>query len=102
MDNHDDLDDILGDAVVADGFLPVPAPDGAGNGSAESVAEWLTSDEASALLRVDRKSLQAAALQGEVPGAARIGRIWRFHRPALLGPWPNRRKPQPALRRRSA
>lgn len=43
----------------------------------------LTLMEAAQLLRVRPEVLEASAQQGDVPGR-KIGRSWRFHRPALL------------------
>jgi excisionase family DNA binding protein len=47
-------------------------------------AEFLSVDEAAALLRVDRKSLYSAVDRREVPGVVRIGRVIRIRRSALL------------------
>lgn len=42
----------------------------------------LTLDEAAAYLRVHPRTLRTKASKGEVP-AAKIGRVWRFHRNQL-------------------
>ena len=42
-------------------------------------AEIMTLDEAAAYLRVHPRTLRTKASEGEVP-AAKIGRVWRFHR----------------------
>lgn len=44
--------------------------------------EILTLDEAAAYLRVHPRTLRTRASEGEVP-AAKIGRVWRFHRDQL-------------------
>ena len=40
--------------------------------------------EARALLRVSRNTLYRLLRAGEVPGARRVGKVWRFHQPTLL------------------
>ncbi|MFB1484199.1 helix-turn-helix domain-containing protein [Corallococcus sp. RDP092CA] len=50
--------------------------------------EFLTVEEAAALLRVNRKTLYEAIRLGQVPGIARLGRVLRIHRDALLAWWP--------------
>jgi excisionase family DNA binding protein len=44
----------------------------------------LTTDEAAAFLRVDRKTLYEAIRQQQIPGVIRIGRCVRLHRDTLL------------------
>lgn len=46
--------------------------------------EFLTAEEAAALLRVNRKTFYRALERGEVPGVVRIGRLTRIRRSALL------------------
>ena len=41
-------------------------------------------DPATALLRVDRKSIYESIRRGELPGVVRVGRVIRISRPALL------------------
>ena len=45
--------------------------------------EVLTTNEAAALLRVDRRLLCAEAKRGNIPGN-KVGRDWRFPRDVLL------------------
>lgn len=45
-------------------------------------SDILTLDEAAAYLRVHPRTLRTKASEGEVP-AAKIGRVWRFHREQL-------------------
>lgn len=47
--------------------------------------EFLTSDEAMALLRVSRKAFYSAIAANEIPGVVRVGRCIRIRRSALLG-----------------
>ena len=44
----------------------------------------LTVDELAALLRVEPKTIYRAVKLGEIPGARRLGRAIRIHRPTLL------------------
>lgn len=44
----------------------------------------LTVDEASALLRVNRKTIYEAIARGQLPGVRRVGRKLRLCRTALL------------------
>jgi len=44
----------------------------------------MTADEVAALLRVNRKSVYAAVIRGDLPGAHRVGRKLRFARDAVL------------------
>jgi excisionase family DNA binding protein len=46
--------------------------------------EFLTVDEAAALLRVNRKTLYESIRLGQVPGAIRVGKALRIRRAALL------------------
>lgn len=46
--------------------------------------QFLSIDEAAALLRVNRNTLYEAAKRGELPGVVKIGRILRVRRSALL------------------
>lgn len=45
--------------------------------------EFLSVDEAAALLRVNRKSLYQAIDRGEMPGVIKLGRTIRIRRSAL-------------------
>lgn len=44
----------------------------------------MTTEEVAALLRVNRKSVYAAVLRGDLPGVHRVGRKLRFSRDAVL------------------
>ena len=46
--------------------------------------DFLSIDEAAALLRVNRKTLYEAAQRNELPGVVKIGRILRVRRSALM------------------
>jgi excisionase family DNA binding protein len=46
--------------------------------------EFLTVDEAAALMRVNRKTLYESIRLGQVPGVIRIGKALRIRRDALL------------------
>ncbi|MDC0712737.1 helix-turn-helix domain-containing protein [Stigmatella sp. ncwal1] len=60
------------------------------------VPEFLT-DEAAALLRVNRKTLYESIRLGQVPGIVRIGKSLRIRRAALLEFSPGKGR-DPALR----
>ena len=47
-------------------------------------ARVLTVDEVAALLRMDRKSVYAALSQGRIPGAVRVGKVFRIGKDAVL------------------
>ncbi|MBJ6766123.1 helix-turn-helix domain-containing protein [Myxococcaceae bacterium JPH2] len=47
--------------------------------------EFLTVEEAAALLRVNRKTLYEAIRFGQVPGVVRVGKALRIRRAALVG-----------------
>jgi excisionase family DNA binding protein len=49
--------------------------------------DWLTSDEARERLRVGRTKFYELLLDGQIPGAVRLGRTWRIHWPTLLRSW---------------
>ncbi|WP_140874501.1 helix-turn-helix domain-containing protein [Myxococcus xanthus] len=49
------------------------------------VPDFLTVEEAAALLRVNRKTLYASIRLGQMPGVVRIGKSLRVHRDALIG-----------------
>ena len=53
------------------------------NGDSSS-AEFLTVDEAAALLRVNRKTLYESIRRGAVPGTVHVGRSVRLRRSVLL------------------
>ncbi|WP_408888698.1 helix-turn-helix domain-containing protein [Myxococcus faecalis] len=46
--------------------------------------DFLTVEEAAALLRVNRKTLYEAIRLGQVPGIVRLGRVLRIHRTTLV------------------
>lgn len=48
------------------------------------VPVFMTIEEAAELLRLNSGSLYKMAQRGEIPGARKIGRAWRIHRPTLL------------------
>jgi excisionase family DNA binding protein len=52
---------------------------------AEPEPEFLTVDEAAAILRVGRNAAYDAIERGEIPGVQRVGRLIRIRRKALLG-----------------
>jgi excisionase family DNA binding protein len=49
-----------------------------------ALPEFLTVDEAAALLRVNRKTLYESIRLGQVPGVMRVGKALRIRRAALL------------------
>lgn len=49
------------------------------------VPDFLTVEEAAALLRVNRKTLYESIRLGQMPGVVRIGKSLRVHRDALVG-----------------
>lgn len=51
----------------------------------DSDPEFLTVDEAAELLRLDRKTVYGMATRRELPGARKMGRVYRIHRPTLEG-----------------
>ncbi|PTL79769.1 helix-turn-helix domain-containing protein [Vitiosangium sp. GDMCC 1.1324] len=55
--------------------------------------EFLTVDEAAALLRVNRKTLYESIRRGEVPGAVHLGRSVRLRRSVLLSWTPGNSSP---------
>jgi excisionase family DNA binding protein len=46
--------------------------------------EYMTAEEVCRLLRISRPTLYSALARGQVPGALRVGRCWRFRRAALV------------------
>ena len=68
---------------------------------AGSVApEFLTVEEAAALLRVNRKTLYESIRLGQVPGVVRIGKALRIRRAALVESRPGKgRGPDDRCRR---
>jgi excisionase family DNA binding protein len=62
--------------------------------------ERIRCDEAAAILGVRTRTVQALALRGELPGAARIGGLWTFSEAALRKyieertQWPKDRRPR--------
>lgn len=62
----------------------------------------MTSEEVAKILRLDKRTVQYHAKQGNIPGAVKIGKMWRFN-PEKLREWleagqpmPPRKTPQPA------
>ena len=53
--------------------------------SREEGPEFLTIDEAAALLRLNRNTLYEAIRLGQVPGVMRVGRLLRLRRADLTG-----------------
>lgn len=51
---------------------------------ADAAPEFLTVDEAAALLRVNRKTLYESIRLNQVPGVLRVGKALRIRRAALL------------------
>jgi excisionase family DNA binding protein len=60
------------------GDVTMPSEEGS------QVPEFLTVDEAAALLRVNRKTLYESTRLEQVPGVVRIGKSLRIRRAALL------------------
>ncbi|ADO73926.1 helix-turn-helix domain-containing protein [Stigmatella aurantiaca] len=60
------------------GDVTMPSEEGS------QVPEFLTVDEAAALLRVNRKTLYESIRLEQVPGGVRIGKSLRIRRAALL------------------
>jgi excisionase family DNA binding protein len=54
-------------------------------GASTNAPEFLTVDEAAALLRVNRKTLYESIRLGQVPGVVHLGRTIRIRRTVLLG-----------------
>lgn len=61
---------------------------------------FLTVEEASALLRVNTKTLYAAIDDGEIPGARRIRGVLRIRRDALLAHFDGPMAPRPKSKRK--
>ncbi|SEN36674.1 DNA binding domain-containing protein, excisionase family [Stigmatella aurantiaca] len=72
------------------GDVTMPPEEGA------QVPEFLTVDEAAALLRVNRKTLYESIRLEQVPGVVRIGKSLRIRRAALLESSPGKGR-DPAL-----
>jgi excisionase family DNA binding protein len=49
-----------------------------------TTAELLDFDQARHLLALSRNTLYRLLRAGEIPGARRVGKAWRFHRATLL------------------
>ncbi len=54
-------------------------------GASTNAPEFLTVDEAAALLRENRKTLYESIRLGQVPGVVHLGRTIRIRRTVLLG-----------------
>lgn len=52
--------------------------------AADAGPEFLTIAEAAAWLRFNPKSFTELVGRGEVPGASKIGGVWRIHRPTVV------------------
>jgi excisionase family DNA binding protein len=65
-------------ALVSLHVGPDRLPSMDGDAGAESRAEVWTLDEAAAYLRMSPSKLRGLARSGEVPGAFRLGKPWRF------------------------
>jgi excisionase family DNA binding protein len=50
----------------------------------ETLPEVITIDELAAMLRVSLPTAYSAVQRGKVPGAVKIGRVWRLHRPTVV------------------
>lgn len=57
------------------------------------VPDFLTVDEAAALLRVNRKTLYESIRLGQIPGTVRLGRVLRIRRSALVNWMPGNSGP---------
>lgn len=57
------------------------------------VPDFLTVEEAAALLRVNRKTLYESIRLGQVPGIVRLGRVLRIRRSSLLNWMPGNSGP---------
>ncbi|WP_140869616.1 helix-turn-helix domain-containing protein [Myxococcus xanthus] len=55
--------------------------------------DFLTVEEAAALLRVNRKTLYESIRLGQVPGIVRLGRVLRIRRSALVNWMPGNSGP---------
>ncbi len=49
-----------------------------------SMPEVLTVAELALLLRMNEKSTYDLVAKGKIPGATKVGRIWRVHRPTVV------------------
>jgi len=45
--------------------------------------ERIRADAAACILGVERRTVQALAQRGDLPGAAKVGRVWTFHEATL-------------------
>lgn len=59
-------------------------PKEAAGAPSSEVLDFLTVEEAAALLRVNRKTLYESIRLGQVPGIVRLGRVLRIRRSALV------------------
>lgn len=48
-----------------------------------AVSERVRADRAACILGVERRTVQSLAQRGQLPGAAKVGRIWTFNELAL-------------------
>jgi excisionase family DNA binding protein len=51
---------------------------------ATSEPEVLTVPELAVLLRMNEKSTYDLVARGKIPGATKVGRLWRVHRPTVV------------------
>jgi excisionase family DNA binding protein len=61
---------------------PTPGADSGSNEASEP--DYLTVEQAAPRLQLNPKTLYAACKAGEVPGALKLGHVWRINRRALL------------------
>jgi len=47
---------------------------------------WLTAEQVADLLQMDVQVIRRKAARGQIPGAAKVGRVWRFNE-AVLRQW---------------
>jgi len=52
--------------------------------SVDSGSSVLTVRELADLLRLNRKTIYAAIVRGEIPGVLKVGRVWRISRNVVL------------------
>jgi len=57
--------------------------------------EVLTVPELAGLLRMNTKVIYDLVAQGRVPGATKVGRAWRVHRPTVVAWLAGQAAPQP-------
>jgi excisionase family DNA binding protein len=50
----------------------------------DSASEIMTAEELAKYYRVTKQTITNQAAAGKIPGAFRIGKLWRFHRKKIL------------------